>query len=178
MTLRRRLTWIAFLGSTLGNFEADEAVALLRRVRAVLRPADRFLLGVDLRPGSHKSAERIELAYNDAAGLTARFSLNVLAVLNQETGADFDLSAFRHRAVYAVDRGRIETDLVSTRGQVVRFPDGAEIGIAEGEAIRTEISCKYDRPTVDALFGGAGLEVERWVEDSRGYYALVLGRPV
>lgn len=170
-------TWIAFLGSTLGNFEDAEAVRLLEWVRAFLGPRDRFLLGVDLRPGLHKSAERIELAYNDVAGITAAFSLNVLAVLNAEIGTDFDLSGYRHRAVYSVDRGRIETDLISTRDQVVRFPEGTAIRVAADEAIRTEISCKYDRSTIHDLFERAGLEIDRWVEDDEGFYALILGRP-
>jgi len=170
-------TWIAFLGSTLGNFADEQAVGLLGRIARALRPDDRFLLGVDLRPGPHKSAERIALAYNDAAGVTSAFSLNVLSVLNAEVGSNFDPTGFRHRSVYVQERGRIETDLVSLRPQVVTFPDGTEISIAEGESIRTEISCKYDRPTIDRLFAEAGLVVERWAEDPLGYYALVLGRP-
>ena len=168
--------WIAFLGSTLGNFEESGAVDLLARVRRRLRWGDRFLLGIDLRPGPHKSAERIELAYNDHAGVTSAFSLNVLDVLNAEVGSDFDTSAFLHRAAYDVEAGRIETDLVSRREQAVHFPDGTTIELAEGEPIRTEISSKYDRPTIDDLFGRAGLVVDRWIEDERGYYALVLGR--
>ncbi len=171
-------TWIAFLGSTLGNFDDEGAAELLGRIHRRLRSDDRLLLGVDLRAGPGKSAQRIELAYNDDAGVTAAFSLNVLSVLNDALGTDFDLEGFRHRARYLAERGRIETDLVSMRDQVVRFPDGPEIDIAEGEAIRTEISCKYDRPTIDALFAEAGLRVERWQEDGRGYYALVLGAPI
>lgn len=170
-------SWIAFLGSTLGNFEPKGAAELLARIGERLRPDDRFLLGIDLRPGAHKSAGRIELAYNDEAGVTERFSLNVLSVLNAEIGTDFDLAGFRHRAVYNVEAGRIETDLVSVLDQVAHMPDGSEVSIREGEAIRTEISCKYDRPTIDELFGRADLTVERWVEDERAYYALVLGRP-
>ena len=169
-------SWIAFLGSTLGNFDSDGAAELLTRIRGRLREEDRFLLGVDLRPGPHKSVERIELAYNDAAGVTAEFSLNVLAVLNHEVGSDFDLSAFRHRAFYNVSEGRIETYLDSVRDQVVRFPAGESFSIRNGEPIRTEISCKYDRNAIDGLFGQARLVVDRWVEDELGYFALLLGR--
>jgi L-histidine N-alpha-methyltransferase len=170
-------TWIAFLGSTLGNFDTEGAVGILQRVRRLLEPPDRFLLGVDLRPGPHKSVERIEVAYNDAAGITAEFSLNVLAVLNAEVGSDFDLRRFRHHSAYDVAEGRIETDLESLVDQTVRFPDGTAIAFRAGEFVRTEISSKYDRATVDGLFARSGLAVERWVEDEHGYYALVLGAP-
>lgn len=169
--------WIAFLGSTLGNFDEEGTLDLLGRLRRRLRSEDRLLLGIDLRPGPHKTAERIELAYNDAAGVTARFSLNVLDVLNRTFGSDFDATAFRHRSRYDGAAGRIETDLVSLHDQVVRFPDGTVVELSENEPIRTEISAKYDRTTVDDVFGRSGLVVDRWIEDERAYYALVLGRP-
>lgn len=168
--------WIAFLGSTLGNFEEDAAVELLRGIRGTLRPADAFLLGADLRPGKDKTRERLELAYNDARGVTEEFSRNLLRVLNRELGSDFDPDAFAYRAVYEEAKGRIETYQDSLRDQTVHFPGGATIELAEGEPILTEISAKYDRPTIDRLFHRSGLEVDRWVEDSCGYYALVLGR--
>jgi len=180
ITLPPRLpepSWVVFLGSTLGNFGTQGAAELLTRIRARLRDADRFLLGVDLRPGPHKSAERIALAYNDAAGVTAAFSLNVLNVLNRELGSDFVTESFRHRAQYNVDEGRIETYLDSVRDQVITFPDGSRIHLEAGEGIRTEISCKYDRATVDDIFHQAGLVVDRWMEDEKGYFALVLGKP-
>lgn len=167
--------WIAFLGSTLGNFEPKESVELLQRIATQLGEDDRFLLGVDLRPGPHKSIERIELAYNDDAGVTAAFSLNVLNVLNRELGTDFRVESFAPRSFYNAEMGRIETYLDSLRHQIVRIPDGPEIVFEKGEAVRTEISCKYDRATVDDLFERAGLAVDQWVEDERGYYALVLG---
>jgi L-histidine N-alpha-methyltransferase len=167
--------WIAFLGSTLGNFEHDAAIKLLRHVIDVMGPGDEFLLGVDLRPGSHKSAERIELAYNDPHEVTAAFSLNVLSVLNAEFGSNFDPNGFRHRAHYDHAAGRIETHLDSLRDQLVVFPEGEEISFAAGEAVRTEVSCKYDRPTIEGLFAEVGLGVDRWVEDEHGFYALVLG---
>ena len=166
--------WIAFLGSTLGNFDDAGAESLMRRVATELRPDDHFLLGVDLRPGDKKSTERIELAYNDAQGVTAAFSLNLLAVLNDEFGSDFDLEGFRHRSRYSAERGRIETFLDAIRDQTVHFPGEEPIRIEEGEAIRTEISCKYDRASIDALFSRSGLVVEGWEEDDEGLYALVL----
>lgn len=169
-------TWIAFLGSTIGNFEGERAVRLIERIARRMRPGDRFLLGADLRPGRHKSRERLELAYNDPAGVTEQFSLNVLRVLNRELGSDFDPEAFRYRSFYDEAKGRIETYLEATCDQTVHLGDGVEIHLAEGEPIRTEISTKYDRPTIEELFDAAGMAVDRWVEDGRGYYALVLGK--
>ncbi len=168
--------WVALLGSTLGNFDTPHALELLMHVTAVMSHDDRFLLGVDLAAGSGKSAERIEAAYNDARGITAQFSLNLLSVLNDSFGSDFDLDGFRHRSEYNEELSRIETSLVSRRAQTVCFPDEEPIVIAQGEAIRSEISCKYDRPTVERLFSGAGLEVDRWMTDPDELYALVLGR--
>lgn len=169
--------WIAFLGSTLGNFDEAAAVELLRRIGSRLEPGDRFLLGVDLRPGPKKTVERVEAAYNDTKGVTERFSLNILAVLNHRFGSDFDLDAFQHRSRYNPATGRIETSVVSRRDQWVRFSNGERISLAAGERIRTEISSKYDRPTIEALFGPAGLSVDRWIEDDEGLYALVLSGP-
>lgn len=169
--------WIALLGSTLGNFSPPAAVRLLRRIADRLRPADRFLMGVDLRPGPNKSVERLELAYDDPSGVTAEFNLNVLRVLNREIGTDFDLDRFRHRAFYEPEHGRVEIHLVARGEQTVTFPGGERIRIGDGESIRTEISSKYDRPTVDGLFARSGLRVDRWVEDEEGFFALVLARP-
>ncbi len=168
--------WIAFLGSTLGNFEDDAAVELLSRIRGALRPDDRFLLGIDLRPGEGKTRARLELAYNDPGGVTEEFSRNVLRVLNRELGSDFDLDAFRYRSVYNEEKGRIETYQDSLRAQTIHFPGGVEVRLEAGEPIRTEISAKYDRASIEELFGKSGLAVDRWVEDPQGYYGLVLGR--
>lgn len=169
-------TWFALLGSTIGNFSHQRAVRLLRRVATRLRPGDRFLMGVDLGPGPTKTVARLESAYDDARGVTAAFNLNVLRVLNRDLGADFDLEAFRHRAFWSEAERRIEMHLVATRAQVVSFEGGAEVRIEAGESVRTEISCKYDRPAVDVLFREADLVVDRWKEDPRGFFAVVLGR--
>jgi L-histidine N-alpha-methyltransferase len=168
--------WFALLGSTIGNFDEPAAVRLLRRVAERMHPEDRFLMGADLRPGPTKSVDRLELAYDDPAGVTADFNLNVLHVLNRELGADFDVGAFRHLARWVEAEGRIEMHLVAVGPQVVSFGDGAEIRFGDGESVRTEISCKYDRPAVDAIFRAAGMTVDVWKEDPRGYFALVLGR--
>ena len=141
--------WFALLGSTIGNFPRQEAVALLRRVVREMRPGDQFLMGVDQRPGPHKSKALLERAYNDDDGVTAAFNLNVLRVLNRELGTDFDESAFRHRAFYDEGEHRIEMQLESPRA--------------------------HDRGSVARMFSDAGLEVTRWVEDERAFFALALG---
>jgi L-histidine N-alpha-methyltransferase len=160
-----------FLGSTIGNFREAEAIDLLRRVGAGMRADDRFLLGVDLR----KDAATLEAAYNDARGLTAEFNLNVLRVVNRCFGADFDLSAFRHRAVYDPRAHCIEMHLVSTREQRVRLPGAGDFALRAGETIRTEISCKYDRPSVERLFSAAQLELVDWRTDAEARFGLALG---
>jgi L-histidine N-alpha-methyltransferase len=169
--------WFALLGSTIGNFRRSEAAALLRRVVGEMRPSDRFLMGADQRPGPHKTREELERAYDDADGVTAAFNLNVLRVLNRELGCDFDESAFRHRAFYREDEDRIEMHLEAREAQVVRIGPDHTVEIEAGETIRTELSCKHDRGSVEELFRDAGLAVERWAQDERGLFALVLGRP-
>ena len=164
-------TLFAFLGSTIGNFEDDAAVAILSTIAAQMRPGDRFLLGADLR----KDVSTIEAAYNDDAGVTAEFNLNVLRVLNRELGADFDLSSFRHRAIYDRELHRIEMHLDSTRGQTVNIPEIGEVSIAEGESIRTELSSKYDRRAISILFRRAGLCLDDWITDEDGIFALAIG---
>ena len=163
-------TLVAFLGSTIGNFDPVEAHELLAGVAAVLRDGDRLLLGADLR----KAPATIEAAYNDSRGVTAEFNRNVLHVINRELGANFDLSRFEHRAFYERTLHRIEMHLVSTDDQVVRIPAIGLIHFAAGESIRTEISCKYDRPSLDALFAAAGLRIDRWITDARQTFALAL----
>lgn len=167
-------TWYALLGSTLGNFDTEAAVGLATRVARRLRRGDRFLLGVDLRPGPHKSIERLEAAYNDTRGVTAAFNLNVLRVLNRELDSNFDPDSFEHHAFYDASRGRIEMHLVSRQAQLVRIPGAGVLAFHRGETIRTEISCKYDRHSLEGLLSAAGLSIVRWAEDSEGLFALVM----
>lgn len=171
-----RPTWFGLLGSTIGNFEESQASALLGRVAARMQAGDRFLLGVDRSPGPGKSRDRVELAYNDAAGVTAQFTHNVLRVLNRELGADFVPDAYEHRAVYNDDQERIEIYLVARSAQTVTIPDGGVVRFEKGERLRTELSHKYDRPRVERMFDQAGLAIDRWAEDEDGYFALVMGR--
>ncbi|HEU4560615.1 MAG TPA: L-histidine N(alpha)-methyltransferase [Longimicrobium sp.] len=163
----------AFLGSTIGNFAPDEAVALLTRVRRRMRTGDVFLLGVDLR----KDPATIEAAYNDAAGVTAEFNRNMLRVLNSLAGADFNPEAYEHRAFYHRELHRIEMHLVPATPQTVTIPGVGEIHIAAGESIRTEISCKHDRESVEAMLGAAGMMVTRWETDVAGLYAILTAAP-
>jgi len=164
----------AFLGSTIGNFYPPAAIRLLTRVRGAMRPGDRFLMGADLR----KDVAVIEAAYNDARGVTAAFNRNMLRVLNHELDADFDPDAFEHRAFYEPESHRIEMHLVASRAQVVHLPGIGVVRFAPGESIRTEISSKYDVPSLAALFAAAGLMLASWKTDTEHRFALVVGAPV
>jgi L-histidine N-alpha-methyltransferase len=164
---------LAFLGSTIGNFYPQAASRLLRRVRAAMEPGDRFLMGVDLR----KDPARIEAAYNDSRGVTAEFNRNMLRVLNDELGADFDPMAFEHWAFYERQAHRIEMHLVAREAQHVTIPGIGTVFFARGETLRTEISGKHDRESVTALFEPAGLRIESWRTDPEGLFALVVGAP-
>jgi L-histidine N-alpha-methyltransferase len=168
----RRPVLFAFLGSTIGNFDAPAARALLGRVRALMGPFDRLLLGTDLR----KPKKVVEAAYNDTRGVTAAFNRNMLRVLNRELGSNFDLTAFAHRAFYSAERHRIEMHLVSIREQVVHIPRVGEVHLASGETIRTEISCKYDRASVRRLLRAARLRLAHWLSDDERF-ALSLASP-
>jgi L-histidine N-alpha-methyltransferase len=164
----------AFLGSTIGNLDETSAVDLLRALRRAMRESDRFLLGADLRT---KPLERIERAYNDAAGLTAEFNLNMLRVLNRELGADFDLGRFAHRAFWWPAGQRIEMHVVSTEAQRVTIPELGSIGLEAGETIRTEICCKYDRRQLEDMLATADLRIETWRVDPQDQYAILIAAP-
>lgn len=163
----------AFLGSTIGNFEWAGAVSLLRRVRAHMRPGDRFLLGTDLR----KDREIVEAAYNDSRGVTAEFNRNILRVLNAALGADFNPERFQHRAFYDDEQQRIEMRLRSIGGQHVRIPGLPPISFDDGEEIRTELSHKYDRGVVELLAESARLGVAQWFTDAQSRFALSVLEP-
>jgi L-histidine N-alpha-methyltransferase len=160
----------AFLGSTIGNFAPDDAVALLRGVRGRMRPGDGFLMGVDQR----KDPAVIEAAYNDSAGVTAEFNRNMLRVLNAAAGADFDPAAFDHRAFYHRELHRIEMHLVARAPQSIHIPGVGEVRVDAGESIRTEISCKHDRPSVEAMLAAAGMRLTEWETDADDLYAILL----
>lgn len=140
-----------FPGSTLGNFEPHEASAFLRSARDILGQDAQMVIGVDLE----KDERVLYDAYNDAAGVTARFNLNVLVRINRELGGNFDLSAFSHRAIYNRERHRIEMHLIAKKAQSVRVL-GRNFSFRPGESIHTESSYKYSLERFAALARGAG----------------------
>ncbi len=163
-------TVVLFLGSSIGNLDHDTAVAMLASLRTCLAPGDMLFLGADLK----KSREVLEPAYDDPLGVTAAFNLNLLARINRELGANFDLSSFAHRAFYNEQEGRIEMHLVSRRAQQVRIGD-LTVSFAEGESIHTENSYKYDDATLGALASRAGFRIERrWMDAKRWFADLLL----
>jgi L-histidine N-alpha-methyltransferase len=168
----RRL--LVFLGSTIGNLEPAQRRAFLATVRAALGDGDAFLLGTDLV----KPAERLVAAYDDAQGVTAEFNKNVLAVLNRELGADFDLEAFAHVAAWDAEQERIEMRLRSLRSQVVRIASlELDVPFDGGEELRTEVSAKFRRDGVTAELAEAGLRLREWWTDPAGDFALSLSVP-
>lgn len=164
---------VAFLGSTIGNFEPASAVSFLSAVAKSLGENDTFLLGVDLV----KSKEVLDAAYNDQRGLTAAFNRNVLAVINTQLGANFDLDSFEHEAFFSEERSQIEMYLRSTRAQTVRIEAlDLEVSFDANERIRTEISRKFTRASIEAFFERAGLVMERWFAAPNDAFALALAR--
>jgi L-histidine N-alpha-methyltransferase len=165
---------VAFLGSTIGNMVPGERAAFLRRVRASLRPGDSFLLGTDLV----KDVGVLVAAYDDSAGVTAAFNKNVLAVLNAELGADFDLDAFEHVAVWDPANEWIEMRLRSTAQQRARVRDlDLDVRFAAGEEMRTEVSAKFRRSGVEAELAAAGLAMRAWWTDASDRFGLSLSEP-
>ncbi len=160
---------VFFPGSTLGNFTHADGVHLLQGIHQTLGAHGSALIGIDLQ----KSTDLLEAAYNDAAGVTAEFTLNLLVRLNRDIGSDFDLDAFRHRAIYVPAAGRIETFLDSQREQVVTVA-GQRFHFAAGEAMQVEYSHKYTDASFAALAGQAGLRVVRQWNDDRDWFGLRL----
>ncbi len=154
-------------GSSIGNFEPAEAKSFLRRLRETLGEDGRLLIGVDLK----KDPSILNAAYNDAAGVTAEFNLNLLRRMQRELGARLDRSAFDHRAFYCAERDRVEMHLVSRGRQQIRL-DGRSFEFASGENIHTENSYKYDLPGFEDLARHGGFVPERVWTDEAGWFAL------
>ncbi|HEY2312481.1 MAG TPA: L-histidine N(alpha)-methyltransferase [Streptosporangiaceae bacterium] len=164
---------IVFLGSTIGNLEPAARAAFLTQVAAALRPGDTFLLGTDLV----KDATRLQRAYDDAAGVTADFNRNVLRVVNRELEANFDIDEFQHVAVWDAASEWIEMRLRSVREQQVTIRDlGLTVQFAAGEEMRTEISAKFRRDTIEAELAAAGLKTLRFWTDAQGDFGLTLAQ--
>ena len=160
-----------FPGSTLGNFEPHEAAAFLRSAREILGHGAQMVIGVDLE----KDERVLYDAYNDAAGVTARFNLNVMVRINRELGGNFDISGFTHRSIYNRERHRIEMHLISRKAQSVRVL-GHSFSFRPGETIHTESSYKYSLERFTALARGSGWTPrESWTDAERMFsvHALV-----
>ncbi|MGW5773296.1 L-histidine N(alpha)-methyltransferase [Streptomyces longwoodensis] len=162
---------VAFLGGTIGNLLPAERARFLASVRALLAPGDALLLGTDLV----KDEQVLVRAYDDAAGVTAAFNKNVLAVVDRELGADFDLDAFDHVALWDAEQEWIEMRLRSRTAQTVKVPAlGLAVDFAAGEELRTEVSAKFRQDGVRAELAEAGLELAHWWTDTDGRFALSL----
>jgi L-histidine N-alpha-methyltransferase len=156
-----------FPGSTIGNFEPPAAAAFLRRAAAILGPNGALVVGVDLV----KDSAVLDAAYDDAAGVTARFNLNLLARINRELNGDFDLDAFSHRAFFDREHARIEMHLVSRVDQKVRVA-GHAFAFRAGETIHTENSYKYTRERFAALAADAGWTTRAVFTDAADYFSV------
>ena len=166
----RRL--VAFLGSTIGNLGPADRAGFLRELLATFGDDDRLLLGVDLV----KDVARLEAAYNDASGVTAEFTHNLLHVMNRELGADFDVDHFLHDARWEPEAEWIRIGLRSLRPQTVTLASiDLAVEFADGELMRTEVSSKFRREALEAELAGAGFRLTEWWDN--GDVALLLAAP-
>lgn len=164
-------TAIVFLGSTIGNLDPAQRGQFLANVRAALRPGDALLLGTDLV----KPLDVLIPAYDDAAGVTAEFNLNVLRVLNRELAGDIPVEAFRHRAIWNPDAERIEMRLRATRTLDIRFAAiDLQVHFDEDEELLTEISSKFRRSGIATELAAAGLRLSHWWTDPQDRFAVSL----
>jgi len=166
---------VAFLGGTLGNLYPRERAALLGRLRALLEPGDRLLLGADLV----NDEERLLAAYDDPEGVTRDFTANLLRVLNRELRADFDPAAFEPFARWNGEARRMELGLRARSAQRVRLAglEGCEVSFTAGEELRTEISTKFTRSGLKRELAAAGLVIERFLRDEEGLFSVTLAAP-
>ncbi|MGE0815766.1 MAG: L-histidine N(alpha)-methyltransferase [Vicinamibacterales bacterium] len=162
---------VLLLGSNLGNFTPDASLALLRRVRSQLSDGDLLVVGLDLQKDPHV----IRAAYDDGAGVTARFNLNLLRRLNRELGMDFALDRFSHYTCYNPLDGAVRSFLVSRVEQLVRCESlGRTYSFRAGETIYTEQSQKYTDALIARLAGRAGFDVRHHHRDPKGWYTVVV----
>lgn len=164
---------VLFIGSSIGNYDPPEAVAILRRIRRSLRAGDALLLGADRA----KSSRILVPAYDDAQGVTAEFNKNILARLNRELDADFNLDAFRHVALWSRRCSRMEIYLESTAAQSVFIPAiDMDVRFAAGERIHTENSYKYPDEMVNKILNESGFKLERTWSDPKRWFGVHLAR--
>lgn len=160
-----------FLGASIGNFTPDEAASFVKKISAAMHAGDKLLIGFDLK----KDPRLIQAAYDDPYGITKKFNLNLLARLNREAGAQFNLQSFDHYAFYDPETGTTKSYLTSLRDQNVFFESFGEcIHFERWEFIHTEISQKYDLDMITTIADNAGLEIRRIFRDARGYFCDVL----
>jgi uncharacterized SAM-dependent methyltransferase len=154
---------VLFLGSTIGNFDRPAGIKFLRQVRRILQPGDALLLGSDLE----KPVNQLIPAYDDGLGVTAAFNLNLLARINRELDADFDLAQFEHVARYNPQARSVEMHLRSRRNQKVTIPGaGFSVKFVEGETIWTESSHKYSRHEMLQIAMATGFRCEaQWIDE-------------
>ena len=164
-------TLYAFIGSSIGNFTERESVELLSEVANKMNSNDYFLIGID----RVKDRQVLERAYDDAEGITAKFNLNVLNVLNYKLGANIDLEKFSHQAIYNDKKSQIEMYLVSLCDQEMHFSRlNQSIKLEKNEKILTEISRKYTKSSIQDLLGKSGLEEIEHFEPKNEYFSLLL----
>ncbi len=161
---------ITFFGGTIGNFRKEEMTAFLRKIASVMNRSDRLLAGIDMI----KQKKLLEAAYNDSQGITAQFNKNILAVLNRELNAGFNLAAFEHLAFYNEESECIEMHLKASRDLFVEIGDlDIQVNMKKGETIFTETSRKFSRKKAEEMSAEAGLRISRWFADARKWFALV-----
>ena len=166
---------LLFLGSNIGNFSAEQSVAFFRSLRAVMSDNDLLMVGFDLQKDPHVIAN----AYDDAAGVTAKFNLNLLSRINRELGGNFDLDKFTHYANYRPIEGSARSFLVSREKQTVRIEAlGRDFEFDQWEAVFMEISQKYSMKMIGDLAEKSGFEIKQNFFDSKNYYCDSLWRPV
>ncbi len=164
---------VLYIGSSIGNFEPDNSIRVLRRVRRTLRAGDALLLGADFA----KSPKILVPAYDDAQGVTAAFNKNVLARLNRELEANFDLDTFRHVALWNRRCSRMEMHLESTIAQSVFIPAlDLDISFAKGERIHTENSYKYTPEMIESILRESGFKLEQSWHDRQKWFGVHLAR--
>ena len=162
---------VMFLGSTIGNLDPPARLEFLLQVRSLLRPGDRFLLGMDLV----KERAVLESAYDDAAGVTREFNRNVLRVVNRALEGDFRPEAFRHHAFFNENEDRIEMHLVPETPQRTHLRRiGLTVEVSPPESIWTESSYKFTRASAEAMLGAAGFGLETWYTDARERFGLAV----
>jgi L-histidine Nalpha-methyltransferase len=176
-------TLALYIGSSIGNFAPDDAHGVLANLRAQLLPGDTLLLGTDLAPGAHKDIPTLLAAYNDAAGTTAAFNLNVLTRLNRELGATFNLPNFRHKACWNPTESRIEMHLESLTTQQVHIPatpttPALNLHFAQGETIHTENSYKFTIAAVSTLLKATRFTPTQTWQDPSARFAVTLATAI